>query len=136
MTNDDLVFCVNKSWVPEQLHNKEIVELQDYFEKFDDQKFITDFTNTSGKFSQEWIDKWLGEWKGYAQEVFFDSNVLVIDSHNVLFSNSQPRIFKVMEKYGINCHVVPQRHGLFWEAGIHCLTLDIARSGEKRSIIS
>ena len=136
MTNDDLVFCVNKHWVPELLRNKEIVELQDYFEKFDDEKYILDYTSTQGQFSDAWIDKWLTQWKGYAQEVFFDSNVLVIDSNNVLFSNHQPGIFKVMEKYGINCHVVPQRHGLFWEAGIHCLTLDLVRSGESRSIIS
>ena len=31
MTNDDLVFCVNKDWVPLVLRNKEIVELQDHF---------------------------------------------------------------------------------------------------------
>lgn len=136
MTNDDLVFCVNKSWVPEPLRNKQIVELQDYFEKFDDTKFIADYSSTGGKFSDAWIDKWLTQWKGYAQEVFFDSNVLVIDSNNVLFSNYQPRIFKVMEHYGINCHVVPQRHGLFWEAGIHCLTLDLSREGRNRSVIS
>lgn len=136
MTNDDLVFCVNKDWVPEPLRNKQLVELQDHFEKFDDSKFISDYQSTDGKFSDEWIDKWLTEWKGYAQEVFFDSNVLVIDSSNVLFSNRQPGIFKIMEKHGINCHVVPQRHGLFWEAGIHCLTLDIVREGRNRSVIS
>lgn len=136
MTNDDLVFCVNKDWVPEPLRNKEIVELQDHFEKFDDTKFIADYSSTEGKYSDAWLDKWLGEWKGYAQEVFFDSNVLVIDSQNVLFSNYQPGIFKVMERYGINCHVVPQRHGLFWEAGIHCLTLDLVRAGNCRTVIS
>lgn len=136
MTNDDLVFCVNKDWVPESLRNKQLVELQDHFEKFDDKKFITDYSNTEGKFSDAWIDKWLSEWKGYAQAVFFDSNVLVIDNNNVLFSNYQPGIFKVMEKHGINCHVVSQRHGLFWEAGIHCLTLDLVRDGELRSVIN
>lgn len=135
MTNDDLVFCVNKEWVPEPLRNKQIVELQDHFEKFDDTKFIADYQSTDGKFSDAWLDKWLTEWKGYAQEVFFDSNVLVVDSNNVIFSNYQPGIFKVMEKYGINCHVVPQRHGLFWEAGIHCLTLDLVRDGCNRSVI-
>jgi hypothetical protein len=135
MTNDDLVFCVNESWVPRPLRSKQIVELQDHFEKFDDTKFISDYASTDGKYSDAWIDKWLSEWKGYAQDVFFDSNVLVIDSENVLFSNYQPRIFKVMEQHNINCHVVPQRHGLFWEAGIHCLTLDIARTGNKRSVI-
>lgn len=135
MTDDDLVFCVNKDWVPEPLRNKQIVELQEHFEKFDDTKFISDYTSTNGKFSDEWIDKWLTEWKGYAQEVFFDSNVLVIDSQNVLFSNHQPGIFKIMEQHGINCHVVPQRHGLFWEAGIHCLTLDLVREGRNRSVV-
>lgn len=135
MTNDNLVFCVNKDWVPEPLRNKELVELQDHFEKFDDVKFITDYSSAGGKFSDAWLDKWLTEWKGYAQEVFFDSNVLVIDSQNVLFSNTQPGIFKIMERYGINCHVVPQRHGLFWEAGVHCLTLDLVRDGECRSIV-
>jgi hypothetical protein len=136
MVNDELIFCVNKEWVPEPLRNKQIVELEAHFEKFDDEKFISDFSSTGGKYSDAWVDKWLTQWKGYAQEVFFDSNVLVIDSQNVLFSNYQPDIFKVMEKYGINCHVVPQRHGLFWEAGIHCLTLDIVREGGNRSIIS
>ena len=136
MVSDDLIFCVNKNWVPEPLRNKHLVELQDHFEKFDDEKFITDFSSTDGKYSDAWLDKWLTQWKGYAQEVFFDSNVLVIDSQNILFSNHQPGIFKVMEQHGINCHVVPQRHGLFWEAGIHCLTLDLVRTGECRSIIS
>jgi glycine amidinotransferase len=136
MVRDDLIFCVNTSWVPDKLRNREIVELQDLFEPFDDVKFITDFQTTDGKFSDAWLDKWLSEWKGYAQEVFFDSNVLVIDSTNVLFSNTQPRIFKKLEQYGINCHIVPQRHGLFWEAGIHCLTLDLVRDGKCRSIIS
>ena len=135
MVSDELIFCVNKSWVPEPLRNKQLVELQDHFEKFDDEKFIADFSSTEGKYSDAWLDKWLTQWKGYAQEVFFDSNVLVVDSNNILFSNYQPRIFKVMEQYGINCHVVPQRHGLFWEAGIHCLTLDLVRDGECRRIV-
>jgi hypothetical protein len=136
MVSDDLVFCVNKNWVPYPLRNTQIVELEDCFEKFDDTKFIADYQSTDGKYSDEWINKWLTQWKGYAQEVFFDSNVLVIDSQNVLFSNHQPRIFKRLEEHGINCHVVPQRHSLFWEAGIHCLTLDLVREGNCRSIIS
>jgi hypothetical protein len=88
MVSDDLIFCVNKSWVPEPLRNKQLVELQDYFEKFDDEKFIIDFSSTEGKYSDAWLDKWLTQWKGYAQEVFFDSNVLVVDSNNILFSKS------------------------------------------------
>jgi glycine amidinotransferase len=136
MTDDETVFCVNKDWVPIPLRNKNLIELSDHFEKFDDTKFINDYSSAGGKYTNQWLDKWLLEWKGYAQEVFFDSNVLVIDSKNVLFSNEQPRIFKIMEARGINCHVVKMRHGLFWESGIHCLTLDLVRSGERRSIIT
>jgi hypothetical protein len=134
VVDDETVFCVNKQWVPEPLRNLNIIELEDLFEKFDDEKYITDYAQAGGKFTDAWIEKWLTEWKGYAQEVFFDSNVLVVDSKNILFSNSQPRIFKKLEKHGINCHVVTQRHGLFWEAGIHCLTLDLVRDGRNRSI--
>jgi N-dimethylarginine dimethylaminohydrolase len=136
VVDDDTVFCVNKTWVPEPLRKKNLIELESLFEKFDDVKFVTDYNQAGGKFTDAWLDKWLTEWKGYAQEVFFDSNVLVIDSKNILFSNTQPRIFKLMESMGINCHVVPQRHGLFWEAGIHCLTLDLVRNGECRRIVN
>jgi len=136
MTNDNLVFCANKSWVPEPLRNKEIVEFENLVDKFDDEKFIASYTKTGGKFTKEWIDTWLTEWKGYAQDVFFDSNVLVVDSQNVIFSNTQPKLFKMLEGHGITPHVVKQRHGLFWESGIHCMTLDLVREGESRSIIS
>jgi hypothetical protein len=135
MTDDETVFCVDSSWVPEVLKTKEIIELHDLFDPFDDVKFFEDYSSTNGKYSVEWLDKWLNGWKGYAQECFFDTNVLIIDSNNILFTNTQPKIFKLMESKGINCHVVPQRHSFFWEGGVHCLTLDLVRFGNRRSII-
>jgi len=135
MTDDEVVFCVNRSWVPSVLQDKEIIELYDYFDPFDDQKFFNDYTSTAGKYSVEWLDKWLNGWKGYSQECFFDTNVLVLDKNNILFTNEQPRIFKLMERRGINCHVVPQRHSFFWEGGVHCLTLDLVRNGVCRTIV-
>jgi hypothetical protein len=59
MVSDDLIFCVNKSWVPQKLRDKELVELQELFEPFDDVKFISDFQSTDGKFSDAWLDNWL-----------------------------------------------------------------------------
>jgi len=41
----------------------------------------------------------------------------------------------MLSKIGITCHVASIRHALFWEAGIHCLTLDLKRRGNKRSIV-
>jgi hypothetical protein len=58
-----------------------------------------------------------------------------VDPNNIIFTNSQPKLFKLLDSLGINSHVCPIRHGAFWEAGIHCLTLDIKRKGENRRIV-
>lgn len=135
MIDDNTVICINRSWVPEVLQKKHIIEIENYIQVLDYSKIVEDFSTTSGTLSQEWIDKWLNEWKGYVQDVAFDSNVLVIDSKNILFSNHHPRLFEFLEKQGITCHVVQMRHSMFWEGGIHCLTLDIVRDGVRRSVI-
>jgi hypothetical protein len=135
MIDDNTVICINKSWVPEALHTKDIIEIEDYVEVLDYSKIVEDFATTEGTLSQAWIDKWLNEWKGYVQDVAFDSNVLVIDPKNILFSSKQPKLFKFLEQKGITCHVVNMRHSMFWEGGIHCLTLDVKRRGERRQVV-
>jgi N-dimethylarginine dimethylaminohydrolase len=86
--------------------------------------------------SLEWLDTWLQEWKGYAQDVAFETNVLVVDPQNIICSAVQPEVFELLNTLGVTCHVAPIRHGLFWEAGIHCLTLDLKRKGANRSIVA
>jgi hypothetical protein len=93
------------------------------------------YAATTGKFSPEWLEKWLLEWKGYAQQVNFDTNVLVVDSFNIIFSHYHKELFDFLKNRGITAHVCKQRHGIFWEAGVHCLTLDIKRRGDKRKIV-
>jgi len=135
MIDDDTVICINQSWVPEVLQSKTLIEIEEYIEVLDYSKIVESFSTTSGTLSQEWIDKWLNEWKGYVQDVAFDSNVLVIDSKNILFSSEQPKLFNFLKQKGITCHVVNMRHSMFWEGGIHCLTLDVSRRGEKRRVV-
>ncbi len=134
MTDDETVFALNRGWLPEILSNKKVLFIEDYVEKIDYQ-LMNQLKTSSQRYNEEWVNQWMTEWRGYAQEVAFDTNVLVVDPHNVIFSNAQPRLFALMEKMGINCHVVPMRHSLFWEGGIHCFTLDVARKGDKRKII-
>jgi hypothetical protein len=135
MTDDDTVWCFDESWVPECLKNKKIHSVGHLVELFDFPKFGNAFSNHK-KLSLEWIQQWLTEWKGYDQAVSFDTNVLVVDSKNVIFSSNQPKLFEYMTKHGINCHVANQRNGMFWEAGVHCLTLDVKRAGIKRTVIN
>lgn len=135
MVDDETVICLSENWLPESLRNKKIINLEGLYTPFDYEKFTASTNDGNSKLSTEWLDKWFNEWKGYAQKVAFEANVLVVDSQNIIFSTYQPAVFATLKKHGINCHIVEIRHGLFWEAGIHCLTLDVARIGEKRKII-
>ena len=134
MVDDETIFAYSKDWVPESLRHKNIIEIGQCVVELDKYKFAESFASSKGKYSKEWVETWISQWRGYAQDVCFDTNVLVVDRHNIIFSNEQPKLFKLLNLYKINCHVTPLRHGLFWEGGIHCLTLDLKRKGEQRTI--
>lgn len=135
MIDDETVICLEENWLPESLKNKKIINLKGLYLPFNYEKFTESTNDGTSKLAPEWLDKWFTEWKGYAQKVAFEANVLVVDSQNIIFSTRQPKVFDLLNKHGINCHVVEIRHGLFWEAGIHCLTLDVKRNGQKRKIV-
>lgn len=135
MLDDNTVVCIDTSWVPNVLRNKKIIEVDGLFEPFNYQEFIQKTHTKKDIYSTEWLQEWLSEWMGYSQDVAFETNVLVIDSNNIIFSTEQPRVFEVLNSLGVKCHVCKIRHGMFWEAGIHCLTLDVKRKGVKRCVI-
>jgi hypothetical protein len=82
------------------------------------------------------VDQLLDPSKGYEQVVVFDTNVLVVDSHNIVFDSNMPELFKFLATLNVKCHVAPLRHRKFWASGIHCSTLDIRRRGQRRKIIN
>jgi N-dimethylarginine dimethylaminohydrolase len=88
--------------------------------------------------SQEFVDlvdNWATEWMPYSLETFFDLNCLVVDEENVIFSNYNKKLFNTLEKYNVNCHISKFRHRYFWDGGIHCITWDINRKGNKEVYI-
>ena len=135
MIDDNTVICVSEDWVPVILREKNIIELDGLFDPFDYEYFVKQTHTKNQVISLEWLRDWLQEWMGYSQDVVFEANVLVVDSKNVIFSTEQPGVFEKLKQLGVNCHVCKQRHGLFWEAGIHCFTLDVKRTGIKRKIV-
>jgi N-dimethylarginine dimethylaminohydrolase len=124
MTDDDTVLCVDQSFVPRVLQNKTIHELKSYFPPDKKQRLVKNFEHL------------LDESKGYEQVVSFNTNVLVVDPHNVIFSDHYSVLFDHMASLGVKCHTAPLRHSSFWASGVHCSTLDIRRRGEKRKIIN
>ena len=123
MIDDDTVICVDKMFVPECLRNKITHEIYQYLPKE-----IVDFSTP--------VDQLLDPSKGYEQVVVFDTNVLVVDSHNIVFDSNMPELFKFLATLNVKCHVAPLRHRKFWASGIHCSTLDIRRRGQRRKIIN
>ena len=123
MVDDNTVICVDKQFVPACLRNKTLHEVLKYLPK----EIIDPSTP---------LDRLLDPSKGYEQVVAFDTNVLVVDQHNVIFDSDIPDLFEFLARIGITAHVSKIRHRKFWAAGIHCVTLDIQRQGEKRKIIN
>ena len=75
------------------------------------------------------IEEKARDWVGDSTETVFEANMLVVDEKNIICIAENEQSFKKMEQLGITPHVVdfPTRH--FWDGGIHCLTVDIRRSG-------
>ena len=81
----------------------------------------------------EFIDKWLNKWVGYAEETIFEVNMLSVDEKNIISLNHQEDIHKKLEEHGINPIYCRFRHRNFWDAGLHCLTVDTLREGNMQS---
>jgi hypothetical protein len=69
-------------------------------------------------------------WIGNPQETVFEVNMLVIDEKNIVCGAYDEQAFQYFESLGITPHLVEFQSRYFWDAGIHCLTSDIHRSGK------
>lgn len=135
MIDDETVIHAGIEWVPLPLRNLKLIDISQYLPELKIEQYKQDYLSTGGKYDLAWIEKYLDNWKGYNQDVCFDLNVLIIDSHNIVFAREIPELFKYLKTLGIDCHVCSQRHMLYWEGGIHCSTLDLKRQGSIRSVI-
>lgn len=83
----------------------------------------------------EFINAWLTDWVGYVHETVFDINMLQIDSTTILVNNYNADLFSILKKHGIDAEVVPFRHRFFWDGGLHCVTSDLYRDGDKETYV-
>jgi len=138
MVNDTTCYCTERAMVPEIILGNDkitVKEIGHLITDVDTYSYDDALRSSDGKFTKEWIDEWLGEWRGFSQDVAFDSNVVVIDEKNILVSNHQPKLVEYFANEGITLHNAGLRQGGFWDGGVHCLTLDIKRKGEKRNVL-
>ena len=75
----------------------------------------------------QFINQYLKNWTGYAEETLFDLNFSIIDKNNVLAISQNSMIYDKLESLDIKIHKVPWRHRFFWDDGLHCITNDLVR---------
>lgn len=79
------------------------------------------------------VEASFGSWIGSSGESIFDLNMLVVDEKNVISSVQNTQLIATLEKYGITVHVLDIPHTYFWDGGVHCMTLDLDRRGQKQN---
>jgi hypothetical protein len=78
------------------------------------------------------VNYYFDDWVGQVSETVFDVNILIVDPKNIVVSAHNDVVESACARHGIEVHVVPFRHKYFWDAGLHCVTNDLDRSGHRQ----
>ena len=124
-----LLFCWDPSAIPEELKSWDYIKLErkplpDYFNDIKIQHFYKDK-----------VTSWLDHWIGYVDETVFDINVVSIDANTVITNGHDPEVERKLKKHGVDMIPFEFRHKYFWDSGLHCVTLDLSREGERQSYV-
>lgn len=71
------------------------------------------------------------KWLGNPVETVFDVNNVVIDEDNILMNECDDQTLQRLETLGVNVHWASLQTKFFWDAGLHCLTRDTHRLGDR-----
>ena len=77
----------------------------------------------------DYICDFVKNWTGNAAETVFDVNMLVIDEKNIICFSEDDVVLEILTKNNINVHVIEHPARGFWDAGFHCMSSDIRRTG-------
>ncbi len=126
-----VVVAWNPIHVPEKIRHWDIIRVDspnpfpEYFQKIKKQRFYKDFVN-----------QWLKEWIGYVDETVFDVNMFSVSEKVVITNGYNLKFANQLKNYGIEAIPWNFRHQYFWDGAIHCVTLDIRRSGGLQDYLS
>jgi hypothetical protein len=82
------------------------------------------------------VEKFAVDWIGYADETVFEVNSLVVNESLIITTGiPNENTQSWFKKNKIEFVPAEMRTRGFWDAGIHCLTVDIRRKGDKRKIL-
>lgn len=119
-----LMSWLPKDQLPEKLRSWDMIPLHSQG------KMPEEFLRLRGqRYYKEFIKGWLTEWIGYVDETYFDVNVTSLSENQVILNGRNEWLMNELEKRGIEGIPFDFRHRYFWDGGLHCITLDVRRSG-------
>lgn len=137
--HSDGIFCPVKAGSIFSTHYK-----QEYKSTFPDWdiNFLPDTTIQRGSPGSWWVQgknfQYFNEtilkkaefWVGDSRETIYEVNMLIVDEKNILCISENDWALRKLEEYGFTPHVCNFSDRGFWDGGIHCLTVDIHRTGD------
>jgi len=79
----------------------------------------------------QFVNTWLNDWVGYVEETVFDVNMLSLDENTIICNNYNKDVFDHFKKHKVEPVIFNFRHRYFWDGGVHCITQDLYREGER-----
>ena len=124
-----LLLVKNKKHVPKELSNWDVIEIEhkkipEYFQ-----------TITSKGFYKDKVKTWLNSWIGNVEETLFDINGMSLDSNTLMTNGYDKDMATKLKQHGVDLIPFDFRHRYFWDSGLHCITLDLSRNGERETYI-
>ena len=95
--------------------------------------WVDDDTARNNRFADH-INQFAIDWIGDFTETQFSVNMLVVDQKTVISVNENRELNDFLDQRGINVIIAPFRAKSFWDGGLHCLTVDVVRDGDKRDL--
>jgi hypothetical protein len=85
----------------------------------------------------QYIENFAKDWIGLATETVFEVNSLMVNENLILTTGTpDPKTQQWFKKHQVEWIPIDVQSRGFWDAGVHCLTVDIRRTGTKRKIIN
>ena len=57
--------------------------------------------------------------------------MLSLSEEAIMCTHESKQVFEFLKKHKVEPIVTPLRHRYFWDGGLHCITLDLVRDGNR-----
>ena len=120
-----VLMTYDKDWVPPELKHWDIIVAV--------QKPLPGWFADPNKmrFYKGRVSEWLKNWIGYVDETIFDINLISINPNLVITNGYDKNIEQQLKQHEVEMIPFEFRHKFFFDAGLHCMTLDLSRDGER-----